>query len=362
MKYIRSILMLTACVLLFSCTHLTPNLTDAEIFDRELNSIYEQQSSMRKELLLQSLQQEYRKATTLSSIGSFELMLENSELSESEKKQSLLKNLELGLLYMQISLFPHERDKFLSHYVRNNLLYETASVFLRLSIAEKFLAKSLQLSANNENNQLQSRIINSMDNPKIEYAALRINDLNAIEKMPKITYPLNDIPPFDNLDDFRNQKGATPLSETAKAVYDELNSRHGNNLVPVMLKLLYKSPAVLTNLYYSDNELKKEFCILLTELVRLYQSEELFNAMQNTFSLRSDMMLSTADNQNISPQMLEANLKSELAYQQAYLHMLSFLGISPFAKFQKQELQPPLSAKNTTTLRLMFNDIMRNVL
>ena len=86
MKYIRSILIFAVCVFLFSCTHQTQKLTDAEIFVCELNSIYEQQSSMRKELLLQSLQQEYRKATTLSSISSFELMLENSELSEAEKK------------------------------------------------------------------------------------------------------------------------------------------------------------------------------------------------------------------------------------------------------------------------------------
>ncbi|MBR2723410.1 MAG: hypothetical protein IKB77_03670 [Lentisphaeria bacterium] len=362
MKYIRSILIFAVCVFLFSCTHQTQKLTDAEIFVCELNSIYEQQSSMRKELLLQSLQQEYRKATTLSSISSFELMLENSELSEAEKKQTLLKNLEQGLLYMQISLFPPERDKILSRHIRNTLLYETASVFLRLTLAENFLAKSLQLPENDANRQLQSRIINSMDEPKIEYAALRINDLNAIEKMPRITYPLNDIPPFANLEDFRNLKGGKPISETAKSIYDELNSRHGSSLALVLIKLLYKSPAALAALYYNDNVLKKEFCILLTELVRLYQSEELFNAMQNTFTLRSDMQQSTAGNQNISPQMLEANLKSELAYQQACLHMLSFSGLSPFAPLPENKIQTPPPQKNTATLRLMFEDIQRNIL
>lgn len=365
MKYIKSIFLSVLSLLLFSaagCRRINKKLTYAEIFANELSAIYEQQRSMRQERLLQSLQEEYRKAVTLSNIGNFELLQENYELSETEKKYVLLNYFDRALLYLQISLFPAERDIFLAKHIRNTLLYETGMIFLQLSVAEKFLAKSLQSPQNDEIRRLQSRIINNMDNSKIEYDALRINDLNAAENMPKLNFPLNDIPIFKNLAEFRiAQSGNSPFFDMAQTLYSELNDRFGAELPLVLLQMLYKSPAQLSRLYYNDIQQKKDFCMLLSELVHIYQNEQQFNAMQNSFTLRSDMQQSLTSETDISPQMLEAACKSELEYQSAYLKLLSVIGVSPFDVAINTEKTEQISSEKAATLKLMFNDVLNNV-
>lgn len=365
MKYIKSIFLSLFSLLIISaagCRQIDKKLTDAEIFANELSAIYEQQGAMRKEKLLQSLQEEYRKAITLSNISSFELLQENYELSETEKNYALLNYFDRALLYMQISILPAERDTFLTQNVKNALLYETGSVFMRLAVAENFLAKSLQNPQNDENRRLQSRIINSMDNPKIEYDALRINDLNASKNMPQLQFPANNIPIFRSFEEFRlTQSGRSPLFDMAKTLYSELSEKFAADLPLLLIKMLYKSPAALTQLYYNDTQLKKDFCSLLSELIHIHQGEQLFNAMQNTFALRSDMQQMLSESQNTSPQMLEAACKSELEYQSAYLKLLSVIGVSPFDVAINTEKTEQISSEKAATLKLMFNDVLNNV-
>ena len=366
MKYLKSIFFIFAFVLVLSstgCQRYEKKLTDAELFENEFTAVYEQQNIIRKDTLLQSLQNEYSKALTLSNIGNLELLLENYELSDAEKQNSLLNYFGRALLYMQISLFPAERDKFLSQHIKNTLLYETAAIFMQLKITEIFLAKSLMLPAGDANRQFQSRLISYADDRKIEYNALRINDLDAAKNMPKLDYPLNDIPPFKNSEElYLAQSYNSTVADTARNLYKELNKQYSENLPLLLIKMLYKSPAVLSQLYYNDNTLQKDFCILMTELVRIYQSEQLFNAMQNTFSLRSDMQQAISDSRNTAVEMLDAAFKSEVAYQLAYLKMLTSVGQSPFYPvFTDNEKAEQISASRQKTLRLLFNDILKSI-
>ena len=102
--------------------------------------------------------------------------------------------------------------------------------------------------------------------------------------------------------------------------------------------------------------------MLMTELVRIYQNEQLFNTMQNTFSLRSDMQQAISDN-NTSVEMLDAAFKSEITYQLAYLKMLANIGKTPFSPiYTNNEKAEQISESRTKTLRLLFNDVLKSIL
>ena len=366
MKYLKSIFFIFAVMLAISsagCRRYKKIMSDAEIFNNEITAILQQQESMRKAGLLQSLQEEYRKASTLSNIGKLELLLENYELSDAEKQNALLNYFGHALLYMQISLQPENRDIFLSQYVKNALLYESGAIFIQLKVVENFLQKSVQIPSSDAGRQFQSRLISYADDRKIEYAALHINRSDAAKNMPEINCPVNDIPVFKNAEEYHFiQNYDSNVFDAAKNIYAELNKQYGENLPLILIKMLYKSPAALAQLYYTDNTLKKDFCMLMTELVRIYQNEQLFNTMQNTFSLRSDMQQAISDDNN-SAEMLEAAFKSEIAYQLAYLKMLANIGETPFSPiYTNNKKAEQLSESRTKTLRLLFNDVLKSIL
>lgn len=366
MKYLKSIFFIFAVTLAISsasCRRYEKIMSNTEIFNNEIAVITQQQGAMRKARELQSLQEEYRKALTLSNIGNLELLLENYELSDTEKQNAILNYFGRALLYMQISLLPENRDLFLSQYVNNALLYETGAIFIQLKVVENFLQKSVQMPSSDANRQFQSRLISYADDRKIEYNTLHINKLDAAKNMPEINCPVNDIPAFKNANEYHFiQNYESNVFDAAKNIYAELHKQYDANLPLLLIKMLYKSPAALAQLYYTDNTLKKDFCMLMTELVRIYQNEQLFNTMQNTFSLRSDMQQVISDN-NTSVEMLDAAFKSEITYQLAYLKMLANIGKTPFSPiYNNDEKAEQISESRTKTLRLLFNDVLKSIL
>ena len=362
MKYLRSIFFLSVSLLTIyvsGCSSIEKKMTDNEIFTQELNSVFKQQKSVRSERLLQSLREEYRKAATLSSISELELFLENYELSESEKNNALLNYFDNALLYMQIMILPQKRDDFLNSHIHRKIIYELSSIFLNITIADDFLARCPQ-----ENNALRNIWQENISDRRIEYDSLHINTVNAAQKMPMLRYPLCEKIPFESINDFRLFRSADcSVFDLARHIFDNLNSQYPENLSLILIKMLYKAPSIVNQLYYNDQDLKTDFVKLLTEIVKIRQDKQFLSNAETAFNLRSDLQKTMKNINSPSAEMLNAAAQSELAFQSACLKMLTALNLHPFsarpvtaAKYEQ------ISEKRAKTLNFLFYNILKTIL
>ena len=332
-----------------------------DIFQQELSDIYAQQFAIRRTQWLSALQHENRNANTLAAINQLELMLENPDLDNAGKNQILAQHFLRASLYMQILLFPDNRETSLQNQIKNELFFELSSIFLHRTLAEEFLTKSHYLPASDAVKTLQSQWQNIISNQQIEYNALFINDLNSSRKIPYLEYPLNIIPHFGNLEEFRKYH-YTPARDAAMKIYPALSAAHSGNLPLVLLKLMYKTPYELNNHYSNDPQLKKDFYDLISELVWLYQSSQLYSNMQNAFIIAQDFQKSLTPNNKISPEMLDGCIKSQLAYELALLKMFTKTSLSPFNKNQlPTDNVKQLPSSRTETLQLILKDILEKI-
>ena len=355
---LKSILiLLTFLIFICGCSTvknaaITPTVSK-NIFQNELENIYEQQYSIRRSQWLKNLQNESRRANTLSNINKLELMLENPDIDSMIKNNNLIQHFDRAMLYMQIMFFPERRETFLQKKIRNELSFELSSIFLNCTLAAETLSKLP------ENPVINNHWQNLISNQKIEYDTLRINEFNAAEKMPDISYPLHTVPLFKNLDHYRSYK-YTSARSAAQSIYPKLKDGYDGKLPLVLLKLIYKSPYELNNLYANDIQLKKDFCNLLTELVWLWQSEEYFNNMSNAFVISQDFQKSAASNN--TPEMLDGCAKSRLAYELAHLKMLANISASPFIMPEPpQDNIAQLPSSRTETLNLILNELLEKI-
>lgn len=350
-------------ILLFSisgCRHETV-FHKEKSFNRELRNINLQQLSIRRSRWLKQLNSEYNKAETMGDIAKLELLLENPDLSNADKNQTLLNYFERAALYMQMLIFPDKHTEILSRHIKNELSFELGSILLRCTLADKALSAGAQLPPSESLNEFNSYWQNIISNQQIEYAALLVNDSNAAEKIPRLLYPLHIIPPFKNLEEFR-QYYFTPAHNAAREIYPGLTDEFAEGLPLILLKLMYRTPYELNDLYANDTKLKKDFSDLILELVWLWQSEQLYSNMQNSFIMAQDFQKSISQTRTLSPEMLDGCLKSQLAYELSVLKMLSKNGISPFEKnYLPQDNINQLPQSRTRTLQLMLKDIIKKL-
>ena len=106
----------------------------------------------------------------------------------------------------------------------------------------------------------------------------------------------------------------------------------------------------------------KDFSDLILELVWLWQSEQLYSNMQNSFIMAQDFQKSISQTRTLSPEMLDGCLKSQLAYELSVLKMLSQISLSPFNKKQlPKDNIPQLSHSRSATLKLIIKDLLEKI-
>ena len=357
--FIISVIIFSAALLLCSCQHSKKILTEKEIFSAELQDIYNQHLSLRKEKILQALRRENKQASTLSNFANLELMLDDYELSEAEKNKNILRYFDHAMLYMQILIFPEKKEFLLEQQIKNNLIFEISSIFLKQSIAKNFLAAVLK---NSDNAAICNSYSEMLENQKIEYSVMRINDLNMSRKMPALSYPLHETPPFTDINSFLQIKSPdSDIFQHIQPFYSDLLAGYGNDLSLILLKILYQTPHELNN-FYNDSELKRDFCIFFNHLVYIHVCSQLFNNMHNTFLILQDMHRAVSGEKTPTAEMQDALAKSRLAYELAILECLSYTGLTPFDVITPSEKKSPIPASRISTLKLIFHDILKRTI
>ena len=356
---------LFASMLLGGCTSAKVTVLNTtagkDVFQTELENIYNQQYHVRRSQWLNTLQQESRNAETLTSLSQLELLLDNPDLDNSIKNQTLQQYFDRASLYMKILLFPHERETFLQNQIKNELIFELSSIFLHCTLADNALNNAQQIPPAANLNKFNSFWQNILSNQQVEYSALNLNDFSSTKKIPVLKYPLHKNPPLQNQTEYRKYY-FTSARDTALAIYPQLAAKSDGKLPLLLLKLMYKTPYELNNHYANDPTIKKDFSNLILELVWLRQSEQLQLNMQNSFSIWQDFQKSVSQSKNISPEMLDGCIKSQLAFELAALKMLSEISLSPFSKQQlPQDNIPQLSHSRSETLQLIIKDLLEKI-
>lgn len=335
-------------------------VSEKNSFEHEFKEIFSQQYQLRKNKYLNDLQQEYSKAVTLSNINSLELLLNNPELSEAEKNRIILKNFDRALLYMQIMLFPAQREKFLQSQIKNELLFETASIFLHNTLCNLYSEKNTNSPPSDRQIEFHNRLNNIRENQKIEYTSLRINDATS-PVLPEIIYPCMQPKNLISLEDFRKMKKSAIEYGTSAWIYESLSNTYGEKLPLLLLKLLFKTPHELNLLPGNNDDLKADFAALLTEMVWIWQSNLLYTNMLTASNLENDLKATISDT-NASPQVLQSLFDSILACELTYLKMICAVGVSPFEKIPAPEKSGKyLFPARLETLNLILKDMMRKL-
>ena len=179
---------LFASMLLGGCTSAKVTVLNTtagkDVFQTELENIYNQQYHVRRSQWLNTLQQESRNAETLTSLSQLELLLDNPDLDNSIKNQTLQQYFDRASLYMKILLFPHERETFLQNQIKNELIFELSSIFLHCTLADNALNNAQQIPPAANLNKFNSFWQNILSNQQVEYSALNLNDFSSTKKIP----------------------------------------------------------------------------------------------------------------------------------------------------------------------------------
>lgn len=331
-------------------------------FNSEFQEIFSQQYPLRKQKYLLELQQEYSKASTLSNINSLELLLQNPDLSEAEKNLMIMKNFDRAVLYMQIMLFPQQRDDFLKTQIKNELIYETASIFLNAALCELYMLKNIETPPDDNQTAFHNKLKNIYENQKVEYTSLRINDVSSNISLPAINYPFNSKEIFASADGVRKLKDTEIKHDSSAWIYDSLNREYGEKFPLLLLKLLFRAPHELHLFNDNDRELKKDFAALLLDMVWHWQSNQLFSNMKNAFTIAADFDITGKSTPELTPQILQSSFESVLNRELSYLKMLSSAGHSPFDILpDNQDTGRYLTPARLETLNLLIKELLKKI-